>query len=107
MIRQGLIFLLLTVLIIMGSDTAWPQVVERNQCLLTYMPSGRSSVAVSLVQSACNFLSDQFSTWDLHRDERLYNECLLLNLGNVDNDNAAYLIRRACYDRYLDRFRLR
>ena len=107
MISKRSISLILYLWIIVGSDTAWSQVVNLNQCLLTYMPSGRSSVAVDLVQRACNFLSDEFSIWDLHRPERLYNECLLLNLGHVDNDNAALLIRKTCYDQYRSNFHLR
>jgi hypothetical protein len=87
-------------------DTAWTQVMNQDQCLLSYMPSGRSKVAVGLVQGACNYLSLSISTWAGRENERSYNECLLLNLGNIDNDQAALLISRACHDRYRSRFQL-
>jgi hypothetical protein len=104
MINKGVIPLILSLWAIMGSNPAWSQVVDQNQCLLTYMPSGRSSVAVSLVQRACNYLSFSTSTWKANEGERLYNECLLLNLGHVNNDNAAFLISQVCYDQYRSRF---
>jgi hypothetical protein len=107
MISKRSISLILCLWIIMGSDTAWPQVVSLNQCLLTYMPSGRSSVAVSLVRRACNYLSFPISTWKANEAERLYNECLLLNLGHVNNDDAALLISQVCYDQYRSRFHFR
>jgi hypothetical protein len=105
MIGKALVSVGLSLWTIMGSNAAWPQVVDWDQCLLTYLPSGRSSTAAGLVQSACSYLSLSASTVKWNRAERLYNECLLLNLGHVDSDDAAALVSQACYQRYRTGFR--
>lgn len=65
-------------------------------CELKHLKHIRSSAAVALVRSACNFLSGWSATMELEKVERRYNECLLDELPGVLNDQAALLISQAC-----------
>ena len=72
------------------------QVMDENACRLRYLPGVQSTLAVTLISDACNFLSTQSASMELNRRDRLYNECLLRSLAGAQNDQAANLIAQAC-----------
>lgn len=76
--------------------TAKAQVMDESECQLRYLRGTQSGLAISQINAACNFLSTWSSSFELNRQERAYNECLLRELVGVQNDQAAALVAQAC-----------
>ena len=110
MMSKRSISLVLSLWVIIGSNPAWSQVVDQNQCLLkiyafwSFLSCCEPCVEGMQLSVVSHFF---YPPWKANEAERLYNECLLLNLGHVNNDNAALLISQVCYDQYRSRFHFR
>jgi hypothetical protein len=66
------------------------------QCLLEHSRKTNSPAARRAIAQACNFVSLSTSSLNMHKQERAYNECLLSNLGGIEDDENARDVIRSC-----------
>ncbi|MEQ9109040.1 MAG: hypothetical protein RIF37_09745 [Rhodospirillaceae bacterium] len=68
--------------------------MDENTCRLENMGNTKSSIALSHISSACNFLSQQTASLMSTREQRVFSECVLKYLpGTEGNLNANELVR--------------
>ena len=68
--------------------------MDENICRLENMGNTKSSIALSHISSACNFMSQQEASLMGTREQRVFSECVLKYLpGTEGNLNANELVR--------------
>ena len=68
--------------------------MDENICRLENMGNTKSSIALSHISSACNFMSQQVASLMSNREQRVFSECVLKYLpGTEGNLNANELVR--------------
>ena len=93
-------FSAICVLVMVFSFGAFADENEYNACLLQYQKGAKTNLSAFLIEYSCRKLYQEGAF--LLSKEKVYYECLLKNIPDVENSMAVNQIQNTCRRQYLE-----